>query len=59
MSISKNASCSQVVQNMNKGKYVKNNSFHNFGSVVTDCLMAQQAEADRRLAQIKLRRAKA
>ena len=34
-----------------------NNRFHGFGSVVTDCLMAQQEEADRRLAQIKLRRA--
>jgi len=44
---------------MNKGKYVKNNGFHNFGSVVTDCLLAQQAEADRRLVQIKLQRKKA
>mgnify|MGYP003653457024 CR=1 FL=1 len=59
MSIGKNARCSQVVKNMNKGKYVKNNSFHNFGSVVTDCLMAQQEEADRRLAQLRLQRNKA
>jgi len=59
MSIAKNARCSQVVKNMNGGKYVKNNSFHNFGSVSTDCLMAQQEEADRRLVQIKLQRNKA
>ena len=59
MSIGKNARCSQVMQDVNKGKYVKNNRFHNFGSVVTDCLMAQQAEADRRLAQIRLQRNKA
>ena len=59
MSIGKNARCSQVVKNMNKGKYVKNNSFHNFGSVVTDCLLAQQEEADRRLAQIRLQAKKA
>ena len=59
MSIGKNARCSQVVKNMNGGKYVKNNSFRNFGSVATDCLMTQQAEADRRLAQIKLQRNKA
>ena len=59
MSIGKNARCSQVVKNMNGGKYVKNNSFRNFGSVVTDCLLTQQAEADRRLAQIKLQRNKA
>ena len=59
MSIAKNARCSQVVQNMNKGKYVKNNSFHNFGSVVTDCLLAQQAEADKRLAKIRLQRKRA
>ena len=59
MSLSKNARCSQVVKNMNGGKYVKNNSFHNFGSVVTDCLLAQQEEADRRLAQIKLKRKRA
>ena len=58
MSIAKNARCSQVVKNMNGGKYVKNGRFHNFGSVATDCLMAQQEEADRRLAQIKLQRKK-
>ena len=59
MSISKNARCSQVMQDANKGKYVKNNRFHNFGSVVEDSIMAQQAEADRRLEQIKLQRKKA
>ena len=56
MSIAKNARCSQVMQDVNGGKYVKNNRFHNFGSVATDCLLAQQAEADKRLAKIKLQR---
>ena len=59
MSIGKNARCSQVMQDVNKGKYVKNNRFHNFGSVVTDCLLAQQEEADRRLALIKLKKGRA
>ena len=59
MSISKNARCSQVMQDVNKGKYVKNNRFHNFGSVVEDSIMAQQARADQRLAQLKLQRNKA
>ena len=59
MSIAKNARCSQIMHDVNKGKYVKNNRFHGFGSVATDCLLAQQEEADRRLVQIKLQRNKA
>ena len=56
MSIAKNARCSKVMQDVNGGKYVKNNKFHNFGSVIEDSIFAQQAEADRRLAKIKLQR---
>ena len=59
MSIGKNARCSQIMKEVSNGKFVKNNKFHNMGSVATDCLLTQQAEADRRLAQIKLRKAKA
>ena len=59
MSLAKNARCSQIIQEVNGGKFVKNNRFHNFGSVATDCLLAQQEEADRRLVQIKLQRNKA
>ena len=42
-----------------KGHYVKNNRFHDFGSVITDTLMGQQAEADKRLAIIRANRNKA
>lgn len=56
MSIAKNARCSQIMHDVNKGKYVKNNRFHGFGSVATDSLLTQQAEADKRLAKIILQR---
>jgi len=56
MSISKNARCSQIIQEVNNGKFVKNNRFHNFGSVVEDSIMAQQRQADERLAEIKAQR---
>jgi len=59
MSIGKNARCSQIMKEVSNGKFVKNNKFHAMGSVIEDSIMAQQEEADRRLAQIKLRRAKA
>ena len=59
MSIGKNARCSQIIKEVSNGKFVKNNKFHSMGSVIEDSIMAQQEEADRRLAQIKLRRAKA
>ena len=48
----------KIIQEVNKGKFVKNNRFNNYGSVATDCLLAQQEEADRSLAQIKLQRNK-
>jgi len=53
MSISKNARCSQVIRDVHHGKYVKNNKFHNFGSVVEDSIMAQQALADARLREMQ------
>ena len=62
MNISKIANCVQVVKEMEKGRTIipsHNNRFNNYGSVATDCLLAQQEEADRRLAQIKLQRNKA
>ena len=62
MNISKNANSVQVVKEMEKGRTIipsHNKRFHSFGSVVTDCLLAQQEEADRRLVQIKLQRNKA
>ena len=56
MNIGKNARASQVMQNVNGGKYVKNNRFHNFGSVAEDSIMAQQARADERLRELQAQR---
>lgn len=56
MSIAKNARASQVMTDIQNGKYTsvnKRGKFANFGSVVTDSIFAQQAEADRRLVEIK------
>ena len=56
MSIAKNARASQVMTDIQNGKYTcvnKRGKFANFGSVITDSLFAQQAEADRRLAEIR------
>ena len=60
MSIAKNARASQVMTDIQNGKYTsvnKRGKFANFGSVITDSLFAQQAEADRRLKQIQAERA--
>ena len=59
MSIAKHARASEIMSKATSGHYVKNNRFHNFGSVLTDTLMGQQAEADRRLAIIIAKRNKA
>ena len=56
MSIAKNAHCSEIARNVAGGKYVKNNRFHNFGSVVEDSIVAQQMEADQRLLKIQAQR---
>jgi len=52
MSIAKNARCSQIVRDVENGKYVKNSKFHNYGSVPEDSIyystmLAQQADARR------------
>lgn len=49
---------SSIALKISNGAYVNNSSFSDFGSVVTDSIMAQQAEADRRLKQIQERRKK-
>ena len=56
MSIAKNARASQVMTDIQNGKWTsvnKRGKFANFGSVVEDSLFAQQAEAERRLAEIR------
>lgn len=60
MSIAKNARASQVMTDIQNGKWTsvnKRGKFANFGSVVEDSLFAQQAEADRRLKQIQAQKA--
>ena len=52
MSIAKHARASEIMSKASKGHYVKQHKFANFGSVITDTIMGQQAEADRRLAII-------
>ncbi len=56
MSTAKNAQCSQIARNVEKGKYVKQFKFANYGSVVEDSLHAQQAQADARLREIQAQR---
>ena len=56
MSLSKHARCSQIIKEVSNGKFVKNNRFHNFGSVAEDSIMAQQARADERLREIQAQR---
>ena len=58
MSIASNARASSIMTKANKGHYVKNNKFHNYGSIVEDSIYAQQAEADRRLLKIQAQRKK-
>jgi len=56
MSTASNARASQVARNMDKGKYVKQFKFANYGSVMEDSLQAQQVRADARLAEIQAQR---
>jgi len=58
MSIAKHARASEIMNKSTNGHYVKNNKFHDFGSVVTDSLLGQQAEADKRLAILRAKRNK-
>tara|TARA_Y100000588_G_C13810678_1_gene734959 strand:+ start:447 stop:641 length:195 start_codon:yes stop_codon:yes gene_type:complete len=61
MSIAKNAMCSQIMRNVESGKYAKQSKFANYGSVPEDSpfystWLAEQAEARREIrAQQKIR----
>ena len=57
MSTAKNAQCSQIARNVERGKYVKQYKFANFGSVAEDTIQGQQRLADERLRQIQAQRA--
>jgi hypothetical protein len=56
MSTASNARASQIARDMEKGKYVKQFKFANYGSVVEDSIKAQQAQADARLREIQAQR---
>jgi hypothetical protein len=58
MSIASNARASSIMAKASKGHYVKQYKFANFGSVVEDCIMAQQRVADERLKEIQFARLK-
>jgi hypothetical protein len=57
MSTAKNAQCSQIARNVERGNYVKQYKFSNFGSVAEDTIQGQQRLADERLRQIQAQRA--
>lgn len=54
--MSKNSRISQIMKNMESGKYQKQFKFANFGSVVEDSIVAQQAQADKKLKEIQAQR---
>ena len=56
MSTAKNAQCSQIARNVERGKYVKQYKFADFGSVAEDTIQGQQRLADERLKQIQAQR---
>ena len=56
MSIASNARASSIMSKASKAVYVKQSKFADFGSVVEDSIFAQQAQADKRLAEIQAQR---
>jgi len=56
MSIAKSARASQVARNIKSGAYIGMTKFAGYNEV-TEGIMAQQREADRRLKQIQAQRA--
>jgi len=58
MSIAKHAQASRIMSKASNGHYVKQFKFADYGSVVEDCIMAQQREADERLKEIQFARLK-
>jgi hypothetical protein len=62
MSVSKNARCSEIMEKMTRGNYVKQGKFADFGSVPEDSIyyhtmLAEKADGERleRIAQSKIR----
>ena len=56
MSLAKSARNSTIMTNIKNGVYVRMARFANYGSVIEDSIVAQQRQADQRLAQIQAQR---
>jgi hypothetical protein len=56
MSTASNARASQIARDVERGKYVKQFKFANYGTIVEDSLQAQQVRADARLLEIQAQR---
>jgi len=59
MNIAKCAQATAIMNNVKNGHYIRGAKWMGFGSVIEDSLFAQQAEADRKLREIKTRKQKA
>jgi len=57
MNIAKCAQATSIMNNVKNGHYIRGAKFANFGSVVEDSIFAQQREAQRKLEQLKMRKA--
>jgi hypothetical protein len=58
MNIAKCAQATSIMNKIKNGHYIRGAKWMGFGSVIEDSLFAQQAETDRRLREIQLRKAK-
>ena len=58
MNIAKCAQATSIMTKIKNGHYIRGAKWMGFGSVIEDSLFAQQAEADRKLREIQLRKAK-
>lgn len=57
MNIAKCAQATSIMNNVKNGHYIRGAKFANFGSVVEDSIFAQQREAQRKLEQLRMKKA--
>ena len=58
MNTAKCAQATAIMNNVKNGHYIRGAKWMGFGSIIEDSLFAQQREADRKLREIQLRKAK-
>ncbi|MDB4348438.1 hypothetical protein OAA62_00835 [bacterium] len=58
MNTAKCAQSTAIMNNVKNGHYIRGAKWMGFGSIIEDSLFAQQREADRKLREIQLRKAK-